>query len=302
VPTSTVDARPSARRRAAADAVRRRAPPDRLRRRPRELPLGGRPRTARRPPPLPDGRPGGLNIAYEALDRHLAPRAPPEEATRVAIRWLGKRGQRLDFSYAALTEQTRRFANVLASLGVGEGGRVFGLAGRIPELYVAALGALRHRAVFCPLFSTFGPEPIAARLSLGKAEVLVTTDRLYRKKVETLRADLPSLRHAPLVSEDVGPVDVPGCHDLRALLAEASPDHTIAPTDPETPRCCTSRAAPPASPRARSTSTRPRSCTTTPAATRSTCTRARSTGARPIRAGSRARAKGSSRRSCAASR
>jgi len=37
------------------------------------------------------------------------------------------------------------------------------LAGRIPELYVAALGALKHGSVFCPLFSVFGPEPIRAR-------------------------------------------------------------------------------------------------------------------------------------------
>lgn len=38
---------------------------------------------------------------------------------------------------------------------------VFVLAGRIPELYLAILGALKARCVVCPLFSAFGPEPIS---------------------------------------------------------------------------------------------------------------------------------------------
>ena len=73
-----------------------------------------------------------------------------------------------------------RFANALRGLGVGTGERVFVLAGRIPELYIAALGTLKNRSVFCPLFSAFGPEPIQARMSIGDAAVLVTTERTLR--------------------------------------------------------------------------------------------------------------------------
>ena len=65
-----------------------------------------------------------------------------------------------DYTYGQLHEQTNRFASVLQSLGVNKGDRVYVLAGRIPELYIAALGTLKHRSVFCPLFSAFGPEPI----------------------------------------------------------------------------------------------------------------------------------------------
>ena len=174
---------------------------------------------------------GGLNLAHEALDRHLG----TDAEHRVALVWLGKRGERVELTYRALTDETRRFANVLASLGVGRGGRVFGLAGRVPALYVAALGTLRHGAIFCPLFSAFGPEPILSRLTLGEAEVLVTTERLYRKKVEGIRARVPTLRHVLLVREGDAPLDVPGCHDLSGLLAAASSEHVIAPTDPESP-------------------------------------------------------------------
>jgi acetyl-CoA synthetase len=105
---------------------------------------------------LPRG--GGLNIAHEAVDRH----AHGPRGDRIAIRWLGKRGEIRAYTYRDLGGLTSRFANVLASLGLRRGDRVFALAGRVPELYVAALGTLKHGGVFCPMFSAFGPEPIRA--------------------------------------------------------------------------------------------------------------------------------------------
>ena len=59
---------------------------------------------------------------------------------------------------------------MLRSLGVGKGDRVFTIMGRIPELYVAMLGALRNGCVVSPLFSAFGPEPIATRVNIGEAD------------------------------------------------------------------------------------------------------------------------------------
>jgi acetyl-CoA synthetase len=153
----------------------------------------------------------------------------------LAIRWLGKQGETLDFSYGRLEEQTNRFANTLKSLGVVKGERVYALAGRIPELYITALGTLKNRSVFCPLFSAFGPEPIRARLAIGEAKILVTTETLYQRKVAGLRASLPHLQHILLVGEGHKPASVPGTHDFHWLMAEASPKFTIGPTDLEDP-------------------------------------------------------------------
>jgi len=99
----------------------------------------------------------------------------------------------------------------------------------------AALGTLKHRAVFCPLFSAFGPEPIRARLAIGGARVLVTTAALYERKVAPLRAALPDLEHVLLLDEESAPTAVPGTRDLRGLLAAASERYAIGPTDPEDP-------------------------------------------------------------------
>jgi acetyl-CoA synthetase len=178
-----------------------------------------------------DGLPsdGGLNIAHEAVVRH----ATGPLAHHTAIRFIGKAGTLQDISYAGLNELTNRFANVLASLGVNKGDRVFVLAGRIPELYVSAFGALKHRAVFCPLFSAFGPEPIRARLTIGEAKVLVTTEALYQRKVAPIRDSLPRLEQVLLVGEAGTGTALPGTQDFHRLLEQALTDYAIGPTDPE---------------------------------------------------------------------
>lgn len=180
-----------------------------------------------------DGLPGGqgLNIAYEAVDRH----ADGPYQNHLAVRWLGRSGEMEDYTYRRLKALSNRFANVLRRLGVAPGDRVYALAGRIPELYIAALGTLKYRGVFCPLYSAFGPEPVRARIEIGKARVLITTDTLYQRKIAAQRSSLSSLEHILLIRRDQQPVTVPGTHDFQALMAEASDEFTIPPTDAETP-------------------------------------------------------------------
>ena len=161
---------------------------------------------------------GGLNIAYEAVDRH----ADGTLADVVALRFLSKRHGASELAYAELKQQTDRFADVLDSLGVRRGERVFVLAGRIPELYVTALGTFKHGSVFCPLFSAFGPEPIEQRLRLGDARVLVTTTALYRRKVAELRWRTPGLRHVLLVGGPDEIAEIPHVEDFHALMDAAS--------------------------------------------------------------------------------
>jgi len=175
------------------------------------------------------GDPTSLNIAHEAVDRHAA--GPDRD--QLAIRWLGKRREVRDYTYGQLRHLTNQFANVLERLGVAKGDRVYALLGRTPELYVTALGTLKHRAVFCPLFSAFGPEPIRARLAIGDARVLVTTESLYARKVAALRAALPHLEHVVLVGDELAITAVPGTQDYGRLMREVSDEYTIGRTDPE---------------------------------------------------------------------
>ena len=168
----------------------------------------------------------GFNIAG-MIDRH----ATDAHRDHLAIRWLGENGATRDFFYAELRAETNRFANVLRTLGIGKGDRVFACAPRIPELYIAALGTLKNTSVFCPIFSAFGPEPVFQRLSRGDAKVLVTTTALYKQKIDKLLSCLPGIRYVLLAdaAEDLSE----RCRSFARLMDAASSEFTIPPTDPE---------------------------------------------------------------------
>ncbi|MCC6393569.1 MAG: acetate--CoA ligase [Bryobacterales bacterium] len=168
-----------------------------------------------------------FNIGELAVDRQAA--GPLRD--HIAMRWLGRDGAVLDTTYGQLRERTNRFANVLRRLGVNKEGRVFMLAGRIPALYVAALGTLKNASVFCPLFSAFGPEPVRQRLHRGNAKVLVTTERLYQRTVKSLLADLPELQHVLLA--DARQDQDAKVLALEPLLEQASREFTVPQTAPE---------------------------------------------------------------------
>ena len=171
---------------------------------------------------------GGLNIACEAVDRHL----DDGLADKVAIRWLGRDLAVRDFSYRELAALSSRFAHLLARLGVAPGERVFSLLGRVPELYVSALGTLKAGRVFSPLFSAFGPEPVKARMEIGDARVLVTTEAFYHRKVAPWRAELPGLRHVLLT--DRRGVDLPqGTLSFADALEDCPDTGGLVATQPE---------------------------------------------------------------------
>ena len=173
---------------------------------------------------LPDGR---LNIAYEAVDRHVLHGL----GGKTAIRWISKDNVRRDICYAELSTGTDRFANALKALGVGKDDAVFVLAGRVPELYIAALGTLKNGSVFCPMFSAFGPEPIRTRMERGDAAVLVTTQRLYERKVANWWRELPSLKHIILI--DAGDSKEDGVIGWNQALQKAGGGPALVQTMPE---------------------------------------------------------------------
>jgi acetyl-CoA synthetase len=165
---------------------------------------------------LPDG---GLNIAFEAVDRHVAARG-----ATTALRFRRKDGSVEELSYARLAAESSRFAGALRFLGIHAGDVVATVLGRCPELFIAALGTLKNRSIYCPLFSAFGPEPIRDRLRLGGARAVVTSDVLHRKKIASIGGEVPSLRHVLHTGDEFG-----------SLLAGASETFDIPHTDPEDP-------------------------------------------------------------------
>jgi acetyl-CoA synthetase len=122
-----------------------------------------------------------VSLGETILDRHSA-------SARVALRWLGKDGSRREYTFDELSRLSNRFANLLHALGMGRGDRVAGFLPRVPETLVTMLGAWKAGAVYVPIFTGFGPDAIAYRMSHSGARVLCT-HREYRGRVP---ASLPA--------------------------------------------------------------------------------------------------------------
>ena len=177
---------------------------------------------------LPSGR--GLNMAHECVDRHVS----AGRGGKTAFVCLSQSGVRRTVTFAALKRDSNRFANVLVGLGIQPGDRVFAVAGRIPELVVAALGTLKARGVFAPLFSAFGPEPVAARIAIGRPRAIVTTQSLWRQKLAGILPRCPSVEHVIVIRDEDGPLP-PGVISYETAVGRASAAFQIGPTRPEDP-------------------------------------------------------------------
>jgi acetyl-CoA synthetase len=185
-----------------------------------------------------------LNIGRLATTRHV----DAGRGSATAIRWFGRddatASDPIDISYEMLDHRSSRFAGGLRRHNIEPGAGVATVAGRIPELYVAALGALKAECIYTPLFSAFGPEPIAQRLAIGGIQVLVTTPVLFRRKVAKILDRLPELKLVLIVgaTEDAladvlptGPAPGPTVMSFGVFVAEGHDTFEAPPTSADTP-------------------------------------------------------------------
>ncbi|SDY90064.1 acetyl-CoA synthetase [Evansella caseinilytica] len=150
---------------------------------------------------------GNINIAYEAIDRHV------EEGRGDKQALLYSDAHREEtYTFSELKTLTNKAAHMFSKLGVTKGDRVFIFMPRSPELYVALLGAIKVGAVVGPLFEAFMKDAVKSRLEDSAAKMIVTTpDLITRVPVE----ELPHLETVILVGENI-----PDGHGYRSYYDE----------------------------------------------------------------------------------
>jgi acetyl-CoA synthetase len=120
---------------------------------------------------------GELNVAYNCLDRHVQ----AGNGNRVAIHWEGEPGDTRTITYAELTADVKRAANLLTALGVREGDRVAIYMPMIPEAVVSMLAVARIGAVHSVVFGGFSSDSLRQRIDDANAKLVITADGGYRK-------------------------------------------------------------------------------------------------------------------------
>ncbi|WP_025159101.1 acetate--CoA ligase [Leifsonia aquatica] len=120
---------------------------------------------------------GELNVAYNCLDRHVL----AGNGDRVAIHWEGEPGDSVSLTYAQLTAEVKKAANLFTSLGVQAGDRVAIYLPMIPEAVIAMLAVARIGAVHSVVFGGFSAESLRSRIDDAEAKLVITADGGYRK-------------------------------------------------------------------------------------------------------------------------
>ncbi len=176
---------------------------------------------------------GELNISYNCLDRHVE----AGNGDRVALYFEGEPGDNREITYAELTDEVKRAANVLIDLGVKPGDRVAIYMPMIPEAIVAMQAVARIGAVHSVIFGGFSAESLHTRIEDAQATLVITADGGYRKgRASALKPAVdmaldggkcPSVKNVLVVKrtgQEVGWVEGRDI-DWGTALASASDEH-----------------------------------------------------------------------------
>ena len=98
-----------------------------------------------------------------------------------AVIWSAEAGEERAISYADLDRDAGALAAGLQRLGLGPGDVVGFYLPLLPETIVAFMACLRLGCMTLPLFSGFGADAVAQRLSLGGARAVITADGTVRR-------------------------------------------------------------------------------------------------------------------------
>ncbi len=120
---------------------------------------------------------GTTNVVLNCIDRWRGTARYGQEA----LVWEGEDGSITPWTFADLDRETCRLAWGLRQLGLGPGDVVGMYLPNLPQAAAAMLAVAKIGAIVLPMFSGFGADAIAQRLSDGQAKALITVDGSLRR-------------------------------------------------------------------------------------------------------------------------
>ncbi len=167
--------------------------------------------------------PDRFNFGFDVIDRHA------EDEKKLALVWVNAAGsERREYTFRDISLLSNRAANVLKSMGIRKGDRVFIMLGRVPEWYFILVACHKLGAVIMPAPALLLSSDIEYRLTKGRATVVITNKANYAKVDQAVRSgEKTFLRHKLLTDGEA-----PGWSCLEAAMKTASPVLRRADVDP----------------------------------------------------------------------
>ena len=131
--------------------------------------------------------PEHFNFSVDVIDRLARDRG------RTALYWEDEAGHEARYTFWDMSTQSSRFANALRELGVGKGDPVMIMLPRLPQWFVAILGALKAGALVIPCTASLRAKDIRYRAQHSDARAIVATPESVAE-VEAVRSECKSLQ------------------------------------------------------------------------------------------------------------
>jgi acyl-coenzyme A synthetase/AMP-(fatty) acid ligase len=171
--------------------------------------------------------PERFNFVVDVLEKRA--KATPDGLALLALDAAGAETTR--YSWAEMARETRRMGNALTGLGVQKGDPLFMMLPRIPQWYVAALGAIRIGAIPMPGTNLLTGKDIEYRIQRAHA-VAAITDSEGAAKVDSVAGNLSTLQHRIVVGEAPSDGWTPFDRLVSTGLADLTPADPTASSDP----------------------------------------------------------------------
>ena len=147
---------------------------------------------------------GKLNVAYNAIDRHVK----AGKGEKVALIWeADEPGQVRTFTYNELLKEVSKVANGMKKLGLKKGDRVTIWLPMVPELAIIMLACARIGVIHSIVFGGFSKEAVKDRIEDSDSRLLFTSDetlragKFYPKMDDVVQIidDVPTIEHVIVV-------------------------------------------------------------------------------------------------------
>jgi len=153
------------------------------------------------------------NIGVDICDKHA------QRSNRLALIHEKEDGVVNTYTFNEIRDMSNRLANALLAHEMTVGDRLGILLPQCPETAIAHVAAYKIGAIAIPLFTLFGTDALAYRLSDSEAKCVVT-DGVNLDKVLEIREQLPALKHIFVV----GAGSKPGRIDFWDTVQKGSRD------------------------------------------------------------------------------
>jgi acyl-coenzyme A synthetase/AMP-(fatty) acid ligase len=169
--------------------------------------------------------PERFNFGFDIVDKWAE---KPDKLALVSVDNSGDKAQR--HTFRELSCLSNKLANTLRKHGVHKGDRVLIMLPRVPEWYVAVLGAIKLGAIFMPTPTLSTAKDIEYRIKQSEAVAAMTSSE-FATRFQEIKARCPSLKTLILTDGDKhGWVDYE--REMTEASAELELPETTKSTDP----------------------------------------------------------------------